>query len=222
MEAKHDVPEETLDPDKAFKVYLQQSKRASLDLSVASRGNLIIWGVAWLVGYGALWVSARQTTAAPEPWAFVVFGVCLAGAFVLSAVLGARSARQVSGPSALAGALFGWAGFLAFGGGMTMTAIICLRYGLSGEATGVLYNAVAALILGILYLTGGALWSDRTMYIVGATMIVLGVIGTVIGVPTGYLAMALIGGGLMIAQYGYETWRRRRVGTPPSPEADHA
>jgi hypothetical protein len=34
------------------------------------------------------------------------------------------------------------------------------------------------------------------------------------GVPSGYLAMALTGGGLMLAQLAYETWRPRRAGHP--------
>jgi len=202
---------EDLSPRQALDVYLQQSKKASLDLSVSSRGNSLIWGAAWLAGYGALWIGARQTTSLPPPWAFVIFGICLAGAVVASALVAVKTSRSVSGPSNLAGALFGWACFLAFAGGIIAVTVFCQKYALNGEATGVLYNAAMAIILGCLYMAGAAMWKDRAMYIVGAAMIVLGVIGTLVGVPAGYLVMALCGGGLMLVEFVYETWRLRRT-----------
>ncbi|MDR0627495.1 MAG: hypothetical protein LBG11_09630, partial [Bifidobacteriaceae bacterium] len=40
----------------------------------------------------------------------------------------------------------------------------------------------------------------------------LGPIGALVGLPTGYLVMALVGGGLMLAGFVIVTWRSLQVG----------
>jgi len=202
---------ETLDPRSAYTLYLKEGMRATVDQSRVSRVTLILWGLAWLVGYGTLYIGALTSGEMPPAWAFWVFGICLVIALVGSTVIGVRSGQRVTGVSQTAGMLYGWAFAIAFVGVISMITVIVTRYDLSGEVTSVLYNSVSALIVGCLYMAGGAMWRDRTMYQVGVGMIVLGLVGALLGIPNGFLAMALVGGGLMLAQFGFETWRLRRM-----------
>jgi len=193
-----DTPDEALDPAAAMNLYRTGRARARTAGTDLSRLWMATWGVAWLVGYLCLWAGSRMRDGEPPAWAAGVFFGLLAVAAVVSMVAGLRSSRRVVGPTALAGALYGWSWFVAFGGGMTILALVVNRYDVSGPAVAVLYNSVVALIAGSLYLAGSAAFKEPAMFAIGTVFVVLGVIGALAGVPAGYLVMALAGGGLML------------------------
>ena len=198
------------DPKEAILTYYKQAKRTQMDLTSASRGAYLAWGVAWLIGFGALWFSGRATSGTPSVWAFIVFFAFLVGAWVVSAIVGIRAGRSTQGTSSLSGAIYGWAWFLSFAAGLFMVTWFCKTYDIAPAMYGVLYIAVSALIVGALYIAGAAIWQNRSMLVIGTWMLALCVIGVVAGVPTGYLVMALAGGGGMVVAFAEETWRIHR------------
>ena len=196
-----DAPDEALDPAAAMNLYRAGHARARTAGVDLSRLWMLTWGVAWLVGYLALWVGSRARTGEPPAWAYGTFFGLLVVAAVVSTAAALRSSGRVAGPTALAGTLYAWSWFVAFGGGMAILALVVNRYDVSGPAVPVLYNAVVALIVGSLYLAGSAAFKAPAMFAIGTVFVVLGVIGALVGVPAGYLVMALAGGGLMLVGF---------------------
>jgi len=209
------------DPQEAMLTYYKQSKRTLMDLTVASRGAYLAWGVAWLIGFGALWISQRSTSGAPSVWAFIVFTTVLVAAWVVSAVVGIRSGRSVQGNSSFSGAIYGWAWVLSFSAGIFMVAWFCKTYTITPAISGMLYTAVSALIAGTLYIAGAAIWQDRSMLVIGSWMLALTVWGIVVGLPQAYLVMALAGGGGMLVAFAHETWSIHRRTARAARGADH-
>ena len=203
---------EAIDPAEALSIYRDGTARARFASVGNSRLMLVIWGVTWLIGYLCLWLSSTSRGGEPAAWAYAVFFGLLTAAAVTSTVAGVRASKRdgVVGPSALAAALFGWSWFVAFGGGMAMAGFLVGGYSLSGPVVAVLYNSLAALIVGSLYMAGAAVFKEPPMFVIGVVFVALGVVGAVVGVPTGYLIMGLAGGGLMLLGVVIETVRARR------------
>lgn len=153
------------------------------------------WGSAWLLGFLVLWSStgAGPLALATIP-AAIVFTLCMGAAIVFTAVHTARRVAGVRGASSRVGAMYGWAWALSFAGlAMVMTG--AARSGMS-EATGaVLWTGASGLLVGTLYLAGGALWQDRVQYGLGLWVLATSAASAVVGYPTVYLVMALAGGG---------------------------
>jgi hypothetical protein len=167
--------------------------------------------LAWLIGYGTLWWATPEATGSTPGWAFAVGAGALLVAIVLSAAAGARAGGELVGPSAKAAAFYGWSWFVAFGAAMSAVGMTVSRYQLSDELAGVLFNVMAAALTGTLYMSGAAVFKEPTMFVVGAVMITLAPLGVGVGVPNGYLAMALVGGGLMLASFVFQTIQARRL-----------
>jgi hypothetical protein len=114
----------------------------------------LVWGSAWLVGYGGLWLSSDD-----------------------------------DGPTAPAAVLAG----------------------ASDEVLGLAANSIAALVVGLLYLAGGAMWRATGMYVLGAWIALVGAGSAYAGMPDSYLWLSLAGGGGMLAAGLVELVRGRRA-----------
>jgi hypothetical protein len=83
------------------------------------------------------------------------------------------------------------------------------RAGASPEVISLAANAIAALVVGLLYIAGGLLWCTTSMYVLGAWMVLTGAAAALTGLPDSYLVMALAGGGGMLAGAVVEKVRNR-------------
>ncbi|MEN5074682.1 hypothetical protein ABE437_12750 [Isoptericola cucumis] len=208
----HDGPE--LAAAESLRLIREQQERARSGLEPDGRLLCLLWGVAWLVGYLVLWSGARGSEGIPSAPAFVVFGVLLATAVVVTIVHSVRRTAGTRGASRLAGSLWGSAWFVAF---VAYPFIIggLGRAGASDEVIGLVANALACMIVGIMYLTGAACFADVSLYVLGAWIVLTGAVATVVGMPTTYLVMAFLGGGgfliITLVWQVVETRRRRRV-----------
>jgi hypothetical protein len=104
--------------------------------------------------------------------------------------------------------MYGWAwpvGFLA----QSMIVGGLGRAGASDEVLALAANAIAALVVGLLYVAGGLLWCTTSMYVIGCWMALTGAAAAMVGLPGSYLVMALAGGGAMVAAGVVETVRAR-------------
>ena len=166
-----------------------------------------VWGAVWLVGYGAMWLTARDDDT-PSVAAGVVAVAGGVLALVVTIVHITRRTRGIAGASARQGAMYGWAwaiGFLA----QSMIVGGLARAGASNEVTALAANAIAALVVGLLYLTGGVLWRSGAMYVLGGWIALVGAGAALAGLPGSYLLMALAGGGGMLAAAAVEAVRGR-------------
>jgi len=207
---------EALGPADAMGIIRDGKARARTASTTMSRLMMAIWGMAWLIGYGCMWLGSRSSGGQTTVWAYAVFFTLLVLAAVTSTAAGVRASRRegIVGPTATAGALYGWSWFVAFAGGMAIAGLLVARYGLTGAVIAVLFNSLAALIVGALYMAGAAVFREPAMFVIGGVFVALGVLGTVVGVPAGFLVMALAGGGLMLVGVVVETLRAHRSVEP--------
>lgn len=169
-----------------------------------------VWGMAWLVGFVALWFATGDTGGpdVPTPLAATLFGACQVGAVALTIVHIARRSAGVRGHSSRIGAMYGWAWGLAF---LTLFAVMSGAYeaGISKDLASTLWPVLSGLIVGTLYLAGGAIWNDMLQYRLGVVILLASAGGALAGYPAVYLVMGLGGGGGFLAAATYYAVRRR-------------
>lgn len=184
-------------PDLATALAIIAAQRQRADDTRPSGAVLFaLWGAAWFVGYGAFWLTSRDDGRPSLPAVVVAITVGVV-ALVITIVHVMHRTRGIAGASARQGALYGLAwpiGFLA----QSMIVGGLGRAGASDEVTALAANAIAALVVGLLYVAGGLLWDATSMYVLGAWMALTGAAAALIGVPESYLVMALAGGGGML------------------------
>lgn len=159
-----------------------------------------IWGAAWLVGFLLLW-SAYE---GGNPWfrvpgvvAGIGFGALILASIVASGVIGARINRGVRGASDFAGMVYGlsWSisamAFAAVGVGL-------ISQGMSHELASIYFPSAYALMVGLLYLAGAALWREKSQLVLGIVLLAVGSVAPFFGAPANNLVMALAGGGAFL------------------------
>ncbi|MEG3615498.1 hypothetical protein [Isoptericola haloaureus] len=210
-------PDRPLDPAATLDLIAQSQRRARAGTEPDGRLLCLVWGVAWLVGYTALWWSARALGGAPDALAFALFGALLGTAVVITIVHALRRTAGTRGPERRAGARWGTAWPMAF----LVFPVVMAGLGraeASGEVVGLVSNALACVIIGVMYLTGGALFDDTGLYVLGVWILLTGGAATLAGMPATYLVMATIGGGgflaITLVWHGLLVRRRREGGVP--------
>ena len=170
------------------------------------------WGAAYLLGFGSVYLTypSALPVRLPGPAGGIVTGVLFAVATVASAVNAARGGRGVRGPSQMVGAMYGWAWPLGFGALAVINSRVIGFGRLSADAASLLWSGSALLLVGALYLAGGALWQSPPMYALGVWMLVTGALSVLAGVPGNFLVLALGGGGGMLLTAVYFTVRPPR------------
>jgi hypothetical protein len=180
----------------------QQEVRRRLGVNVALFYGP--WGTAYLLGFGAVFLTypTALPLRLPGPVAAAIVGGLFVGAMVVSVVAGTRSGRGVRGPSRVVGAMYGWSWTLGFGAVVAVNSGVS-RLGLPEEAETLLWSGSSLLLVGVLYLAGGAIWQDRFQYGLGVWMLVTAAGSVWAGVPGNYAVLSLAGGGGLLLTAGY-------------------
>ena len=181
---------------------LIEEQRSATARSLIPDPRLIYWpwGIAWLVGFGLLYLrfgpAGRVTVNLPDWLPLSTLYVLMIAAVVVSGVAGARVSRHMSGVSSVAGALYGWSWFLAFAGFSTLA--IRLSPHLTDEWNGLLWAAGSVGVVGVLYLAGGTIWGSRDLFALGLWITVVNIVGVIAGPGWHSLIVSLGGGGGML------------------------
>lgn len=208
---------------------LLNDQRRSVEGQMAAFVPVIVltWGIAWLVGFGALWLldGLRPAFALPLPVAVTIFVALIAGAIAVSAVLGIRSGRglRASRAETYQGTVYGlsWTiGSLAIVG----FAQGLIFNGMDAELANIFYPVAFVLFTGVMYVVSSAMWHAVPMLILGLWVIVIGVAAPFFGYPTHYLVLSLAGGAgfLILAVASFVHLRRlRRAANPERSAVSH-
>lgn len=192
------------DPRVALALLEAERAHAQAALDPDPRVIFGIWGVAWLLGFMAMWLAASGSSPVRLPMAAtgLFFFGCIAGAVVLTMIHIGRRVAGVRGVSSVVGAMYGWSWFLGFA---TLAAVMAgaHRNGLPPHTAGLLWSVLSGLVVGVLYTAGGALWQDRTQFGLGVWILLSSAAGALAGFPSVYLVMALAGGGGFLVAAGY-------------------
>lgn len=211
------VPESTEHPLSAAEMLAvteTQQQRTEAELSGRPGALFGAWGLAWLFGFGALFATIGRDPIVEIAWPFALlfFFACLGSAGVVTGKLLRHASRGLRGPAQTGGAMYGWSwtlGFLALSGVIAAVA----RTGISYEVYALLWSAGSGLVVGILFLCGGAMMCDRWQYGIGLWVLAVNAAGGFAGIPGHYLVMSLAGGGGFLAA-ALVLSRRPKLWTP--------
>ncbi|MHA7276880.1 hypothetical protein [Arthrobacter sp. HLT1-21] len=201
--------EQPLDLHNALRVVHSAQATARREL----RGNeallYLVWGLAWLLGFGTLHGARFGWLPLAYGPALGVLGAAVLIAVVITIVIAGRYSRGIRGHSSFVGGMYGvaWAlGFLVMG---TLSGIIANVVD-DFWVRGMLINSIAILIVGLLYITGGTTFNDKTQSIMGIWFLVINMVALLSG-STHYLTVFFIlgSGGFFVAAL-VETLRRRQ------------
>ncbi|PJJ72827.1 hypothetical protein CLV46_2404 [Diaminobutyricimonas aerilata] len=194
------APDDDAPLDPAAMLALIQTQQSEMERRMAAATPWIVaaWGIAWVVGFGALFLidGARPGFAIPLPVAVGTFIALMIAAVIASAVLGARMGRGVkqTKEANFNGAVFGVTGSASFFA-MYVFAVGLTRNGMDPDLLNIFFPTSSALIVGIFYALAGGFWRIVPMIWMGAWIALVGLVAPFFGYPHHYLFFALAGGG---------------------------
>jgi hypothetical protein len=154
------------------------------------------WGVAWLVGLGAMWLSVRgqQPYREVSGLSSAVLGVLCSLALTVTMTMVIRASRGVGGVSSVQGRMYGVAWLLGFSAVFAIDGALA-SHGASHAVQGIAFATASVVVTALIYLVGAAVWLDLSMFILGAWLVVVSAVAAWTG-PVSVLAIeALAGGG---------------------------
>lgn len=207
-----------LSPEASLALIAREQEAAARRLDIDASLFLAPWGLAWLVGYGLLFLrygpDDRVLVSMPGWLPLAVLYSLLVAAGLVTGITGARAVRGVAGDSAERGTMYAWSWFVAFAG----FGVLGSRFEsvLPEAEYGLLMGALPVFITGILYMSGGAVWRERRQFAFGVWLSAVNAAGLLAGPGWHSLVVAVLGGGAMLATAGYHRVRRP---SPASPSA---
>lgn len=185
--------------DPAAMLALLQGEQSSVQRQIARDVPWILfsWGLAYLLGYGALWLidGLRPTFALPLAVSVVVFIALLVGATVVSVILGSRTGRgrKASSSAAFTGTVYGVTGSAAFFA-MYIFAFALTANGMSESLQTIFFPTAMGIVIAIMYLIAGAIWHAVPSIVMGGGILIVSLVAPFFGYPTHYLVFAIAGG----------------------------
>jgi hypothetical protein len=188
--------------DPAESLRLIERERANLERSLTPDPRLMLWpwGFAWLIGFGVTFLrygpGGRVYVGLPDWLPLVVLGLLLLAAGITTGVVGARSSRQMAGPSSRQGLMFGLTWSVAFFG----MSVVFSQFNaiLPDVQISLLWAGGMVALTGALHMAGGAIFNDRVMFVLGVWTSVVNIVGIFAGTGWHSLIVAVAGGGGMI------------------------
>ncbi|GLY05811.1 MULTISPECIES: hypothetical protein [Actinoplanes] len=199
------------DPAEALR--LIEAEQANLERELTPDPRLMFWpwGVTWLIGSMLFFLrfgpDGRILVDMPGWLPSAVFVTLIAAAGATSAVVGTRSSRQVSGPTARQGTMYGFAWSAGFAG---MSIVFARLSAVVPELyIGILWGGGMVALVGAIFMAGAAIFNDTNMFTLGAWISGVNVIGVLAGPGWHALIISIAGGGgLLVA--GLIGWLRLR------------
>jgi hypothetical protein len=169
-----------------------QQDRTARSLRPSPLGMFLPWGLGYLVGFGGVWLAIRGVL--PDGVVPALLAVAAAVPAVSTGITLGRSNRGLAGPSRRIRTLVGWTWLLGFAAlcaiNLRLTAL-----GVPGPTLSLIWSGSALLVVGLLYLAGGALGNHGPQYVLGVWTLVTAVATVLVGYPSNFLVLALAGGG---------------------------
>lgn len=182
---------------------------APLPIVLDNRRTYIAFGLAWLLGHGSFFAAAGPDPLLPlPPWAPLAV---LAGGMVIGTVIasvdGVRAMRGADRALTTANNLLSGMWVIGFA---ALAALITALSGVLGEpqVQTLLWPVGSGLVVGLVYLAGGAVHRDRLQYGLGAWLALVSTTALFLGTPSLSAVLALAGGGAFLLAAARERARR--------------
>lgn len=192
-----------MDVQTAVAIMREAGERARRELWVRRPVVFATWGLAMVLGYGAMWLSVRrqQPYRGPAEGTYFVLFILYALAVIITGALVDRAAGGVGGRSVFQRGVFVlalFAGYAALGN----EKLALSHDGVGRPVLGVLGAAVPLLTAGLVFVASSAVSAgtvparpDWTRLVLGVWLLAVGAGGTWAGPVTDLAIYALVGGG---------------------------
>jgi hypothetical protein len=206
------APDDDLPPvDPAESLRLIERQRAETERILTPDPRLFLWpwGLAWFIGFTLFFLrfgpDDRVFVEMPSWLPLAVLLTLILAAGVVTGVTGARAGRYVTGPTSEQGLMYGITWSVAFAG----TALVLSQVSdlLPDAKANLLWAGVMVALTGALHMVGGAIFRDRSLFVLGAWTSVVNVIGVLLGAGWHSLVLAVAGGGGMLVA-GLIAWKK--------------
>ncbi len=170
---------------------------------------LATWGLMYLLGYGALWLSVRgqHPYQGPTPAALLALTIIVAAAMAITVVLVGRAVSGIGGSSALQRRVYVLASVAGFVGLLTLEAALD-HAGASRAVLGVYGAAAPILLTGMIYAASSAIWLDWTVFGLGLWLVAVAAGSGFAGPVTVWAVDALGAGIAFLAAAAIRFWHR--------------
>jgi hypothetical protein len=198
-----------MDVHEAAAILQDTTERAQRALIVRRPLVFAVWGLAWLVADGAIWLSVRDQHPynGPTPVSLVVLTIVVAAAAAITTVLVGRAGSGVGGWTVLQRRIFllsYLSGYIAM---FTLEAAID-HAGASRAVLGVYGAAAPILLAGLVIAASSALSLDWSVFGLGIWLFVVAAVSGFAG-PVGVWAVSALGGGAALLLMSVTGLRRR-------------
>jgi hypothetical protein len=189
----------------AAEVVQDARARASRELVISTPLVYLAWGLVWLLGYGAMWLSVRGQHPYTGPSGPAVAAVLVLAALAITAVLviASKAAAGIGGRSARNRRILvlTWAtGYLAL-----LIAAPAISSSVSTRTLAFLSFAGPVLLAGLVYILASALGRYRSAFVLGAWLVIVGA-SCAWQAPAAILGIcALAGGGAFLLMAAIES-----------------
>jgi hypothetical protein len=179
--------------------------RARKELVISAPLVYTAWGLVWLIGYGAMWLSVRGQHPYSGPSGVSIAAVFVLAGFAVAAVLviASRAAAGIDGRSARYRRIIGatWAtGYL-----ILLLLQAAISSSVSTRTLAFVGFASPVLLAGLTYILASALGRNRPAFALGAWLVIVGASCAWLA-PAAILATcALAGGGAFLLMAVIET-----------------
>ncbi len=178
--------QESLSPSETARLLEATAKAAHQRTQVSSTYLFALWAVPMCLGYLAWWLSlAHDTFSHTAAWVFQMTLIALG--LVLTTVHIVRRTRGLATQNPLAGPVYSlsWPlGFAAYG----FLGSEMVEAGAGDEATWLYYSIGSALLFGLIYLLGGALWQTTSFSVIGGIIL----LAAIVAIPAGPIDCNLV------------------------------
>lgn len=196
MPDEHQPEDGALDARAAAALVRQTRQHTQDALRVRLPWVYAAWGVAWLVGLGAMWisVSGQEHYRGPSTASAVLLAILIVAAIAVTMAVVMRATRGIEGSSEMQGRLYGLSWPIGFAALFAIEGSLA-SHGANDEVMGLIGAAGPLLVTSVIYLVASAIWLDRSMFALGVWLAVVTGAGVWTGPATVLLVEALAGGG---------------------------
>jgi hypothetical protein len=199
-----------MDLQQASAILHEAQDRARRALVVRRPVLLAVWGTAWLVSDGAVWLSVRgqRPYNGPTPAALATLSLVIAAAAVFAVIYIGRAGSGVGGLSVLQRRIL----LLSYLGGYValFTLEAALDHAGASRAVLAVYGAAAPILLvALIVAASAAVFLNWSLLGLGVWLLVVAAGSGFAGPATVWAVSALAGGGALLVMAAIGLWRNR-------------